>query len=112
MTTEERLTKLEEDLSTAKRRNRWTMAAALVLVSLLITAIIQKPADEVKARRFIVVDAQGNTRALLYTNEFGMAELNMQDAQRKPRAVLVVLPDGNPMMAFYDAQGRPIWSGP
>ncbi len=64
MTTEERLTKLEEDLSTAKRRNRWTLAsAALVLVAVVTAGNIRPPADEVKARRFTVVDAQGNTRA-------------------------------------------------
>lgn len=113
MTTEERLTKLEEDLSTAKRRNRWTLAsAALVLVAVVTAGNIRPPADEVKARRFTVVDEQGNTRAELRMNVLGIPVLQMLDAQGKTRAELAVFPDGSTVQQMRDAQGREIWSAP
>lgn len=90
MTTEERIEKLEHDLANTKRRNRWilTAAAVLVLVGLVTAGNVRTP-DEIKARRFIVVNAQGN-----------------------PRAMLSMGADGSPALFMLDAQGRTIWSAP
>ncbi len=85
MTTEDRLTKLKAELASAKRRNRWTLAAAFVLVGPITAGNVRPPVDEVRPRRFIVVDAQANPRAELAVTA-GRPRLIMRDEQGKVRA--------------------------
>ena len=77
MTTEERLAKLEKDLSTANRRNRWLMAivgiVALGVGLSWVMAVTSGPAlasktnDEsqvIRAAGFVLVDDQGRERGV------------------------------------------------
>jgi len=107
MTTEERIGKLEHDLVAAKSRNRWTLTALLLVAVGCGYNTITAAKSEIKARRFVVVDAQGKLRALLGVGDDGTPELSMSDVQGKPRASLHVAADGRPTLGMSDAQGKP-----
>ncbi|MGO8703056.1 MAG: hypothetical protein ACLQVA_04495 [Candidatus Brocadiia bacterium] len=104
MTTEERLEKLEKESAAGKRRVRWLAiggAVGLACVAILV-ALRARPA-EVQARRFVLVDANGKTRALLSMEQFG-ARLSLDDAEGKTCAELYVVKTG-PVLSLSD------WSG-
>lgn len=106
MTTEERLTKLENNLIAANRRNRWALATAFLLLLGLLVALNMRTPDEVKARRFVVVDAQGQVRAGLLLTADGSPWLALRDTQGELRAELGVDDSGTASLAMRDAQGR------
>ncbi len=103
MTIEERLTKLE-------RKNRM-LTLALVSISLAATLVVtigMGPAEavpeEVKAHRFILVDAYGKVRAGLVMAKDG-PRLDLLDENSLGRVGLAVFKDG-PRLGFYDENGR------
>ena len=106
MTTEERIGKLEHDLVAAKSRNRWTLTALLLVAVGCGYNTITAAKSEIKARRFVVVDAQGKLRALLGVGDDGTPELSMSDVQGELRASLHVAADGRPTLRMSDAQGK------
>lgn len=82
MTIEERLEKLERDLSCAKRRRRWLVAGAGLLLAAWVVSwafepgtAIAEPAKagavvrEVRAKRFVLEDENGKRRAVLGVNK-------------------------------------------
>jgi len=119
METEKRLERLEHELMNMKRRYRRLLVVtglvAAVMAAVLIATKVGGPvvafaetgiADEVKARRFVLVDEQGDTRALLAVLEDGPA-LFLIDPQGTPRAMLAILEDG-PTLSLTDPQGTPL----
>jgi hypothetical protein len=103
MTIEERLTQLE-------RRNR-LLTLALVSVgmaAILIVAMRQGAPtavpEEIKAQRFILVDAYGKARAGLVVGNAG-PRFDLLDENGLGRVGLAVLKDG-PRLELYDGNGR------
>ncbi|NLX14682.1 MAG: hypothetical protein GXY44_13655 [Phycisphaerales bacterium] len=89
MTTEERLDKLEHELSRMKKRNRRLWAgAACVLVLFLFWIHTHAPAV-VRARQFVVEDGKGNPRVSLAVNR-GRSELCLLNSKGEGRTWLTV----------------------
>lgn len=66
MTTEQRLERVERDLSAAKRRNNQLLGGvALVILAFLSVAAMPGDKEVVRAQQFIVVDKQGRECAML-----------------------------------------------
>jgi hypothetical protein len=61
--------------------------------------------DEVRARQIILVDAKGNERASLVTDNTGSVFLVMADEAGKARVNLSINNDG-PALTFLDASGQ------
>ena len=104
MTTEERLEKVEKESAAAKRQLRRLMIGGpigLACVAVLL-ALWARPA-EVQARKFVLLDENGKTRALLAMEEFG-PRLSLADAQGKTRAALCVVKTG-PVLNLSDMNG-------
>lgn len=104
MTTEERLEKVEKELAAAKRQIRRLViggAVALVCVAILVAASL-RPA-QVQARKFVLVDENGKTRAMLAVDEDG-PRLRLTDEDGKARAELCVVRTG-PVLNLSDKNG-------
>ena len=66
MTTEERLGKLERELAAAQRRNRWMLGGiSLLILGCLTIAATPGGNRTIRAKEFILEDANGKTRASL-----------------------------------------------
>jgi len=85
-----------------------TFLALLGLVFLLgaVRERDTKMFDEIRARQFVLVDANGNVRAGLGVGTDGSAALAFADLEGKIRTGLAVLPDGSPRLRFYGKDGR------
>jgi len=111
MNTEERLERLERELTATRRRSRWLLAFIALAVGLAWTLTSNAPPVQaqgrnrkvVRAREFILENATGRQRASLRTNKYGFAELIMFDKKNVARvhlgmnesgAVAFVLSDG------------------
>lgn len=94
----------------------WRIWAVLLLLSILWLGWCMKTSppvqaqsgipDEIRAKRFVVVDDEGSDRAMLETLQDGSTRLRLLDAQDKPRAELHVLTDGTPALGLLDAQRK------
>jgi hypothetical protein len=115
MTIEERLEKLERELSRAKFRNRWLLAGVGLAVGIGLVAWAFGPTaalaqstraalTEVRANSFILEDENGKVRAMLITTKDG-PRLSLLDENGKPRAGLGVSKDG-PSLSLYDENGK------
>jgi hypothetical protein len=116
MTTDERLEKLERELSRARTRFRWlVVGAGLCAMSVAVIYAFQqvtlKPrpsateaSKEVRANNFVLEDTNGKPRAVL-----GLAKkmplLCLYDEREKPRATLALLADG-PHIVLRDEKGN------
>jgi len=116
MTTEERLEKLERELSWAKGRNRWLLAGVgLCLVSVVVvyglgraslTAHASEGAPkEVRATNFVVEDGEGKPRASLGMDEDGL-ELRLKYGNGNIGAALC-LHDDKMVLSLSDNNGKP-----
>jgi hypothetical protein len=114
MTTDERIENLEKGLASARRFNRWLLAAVGLALGVWILAGTFGPTvaaapgggaavKEVRANRFVVEDENGKTRALLAALKDGPT-LNLYDENGKPCANLYAVKDG-PGLALSDANG-------
>jgi len=103
MTTEERLEKLEQELSAAKRRARWLLAGVAVCLGVGLAAWAFRPQaataqpapgnlNDIRARRIILEDDNGKPRLVLGAKEG--AGLALTDENGKPRAMLFMTKDG------------------
>ncbi len=104
MTIEERLTKLE-------RKNRM-LTLALVLVSLAATLVVtvgmgppEAVPEEVKARRFILVDAYGKARAGMFFDNAD-PHLDLLDENGNVRLGLTVVKGIGPRLGLWDENGK------
>jgi hypothetical protein len=103
----EELAALSAKVSGLKReRWLWRIGLAVVAAGLIVTgAVAVNPvADEVRARKIVVVDGEGKTRALVDVFPYG-PELILFDAQEQVRAWLTVTTSG-PALVLYDAEGE------
>ena len=110
MTTEERLEKMERELSAAKRRNRWI----LLVITLAATGAYALGCNVeqriISAQHFHLVDESGKTRALLTVCADGPGLL-MKDENGKTRLLLTVDNNG-PRLFMFDENAKPVWSAP
>jgi hypothetical protein len=125
MTTDERMENLEKGLASARRFNRWLLAAVGLALAVWILAGIFGPTtagaqtagaavNEVRAKRFVLVDDAGKQRALLdvggdsiLEKAFNAASLCLYDAEGKPRAVLSASSVSGPDLSLRDESGKP-----
>jgi hypothetical protein len=108
MTTEERLTALEQKLAATRRRFRWLLVGlALGLGALVLVWVAQgggAAVNEVRARRLVLVDNEGRERAALEMIE-DVPMLSLRNAAGNIRAALDVTPEG-PTLSLCDAAGK------
>ena len=122
MTTEERLARLELELTRVKRRNRWLLAGVALCFGIGLVAWTFVPqaataqqqavdvldANVVRAKAFAVVGRDDLTCATLGPEPF----LFMSDENGEIRIMLAVTPNDGPILEFYDADGETIWTAP
>ena len=116
MDIEERLAKLERELLSEKRRNRWLLAAVGLGVvgvglawALVITTSTAQGANTgakvIRANQFVLEDETGKLRATLAVDKDG-PRLILDNERGKPRASLAVDKDG-PLLLLADETGKP-----
>ena len=121
MTTDERIENLEKGLASARRFNRWLLAAVGLALGVCILAGTFGPTmaaapgggaavKEVRANRFVLEDENGKGRAVLGVDKDGPG-LGLFDAAGTPRAMLSVDKDGSGL-DLLDAAGKGFWSAP
>jgi hypothetical protein len=105
-TVTERLKRLE----TALRRGRALAAGAGIVLALLALsgASQQTIPEEIRARRFVLVDGGGKARAELTVGPDDMTRLTLYDLAGRRRAELGVhvLDAGMPALSLYDEKGK------
>jgi hypothetical protein len=112
MNTDERLNALERELGRTKRVNRWLLAVIGVIVvagftALTVTRQETRVATEVRARAFVVEDANGKMRAVLGVVEDGVPTLALFDANGNMRVTVGgVDKDGDPWLVLSNANGK------
>ena len=115
MTTDERLTKLEERLTRGRWLNRCLLAALCLCLGAWALVEALRPraaptqpgevgANVVRAREFILQDANGNIRAILGVSPHGPG-LDLLDENGKTRAGLTVF-EGDPMLSLNDQKNN------
>jgi len=133
MTTDERIENLEKGLASARRFNRWLLAAVGLALGVWILAGTLEPrmagaeggaaaVNEVRAKKFVLVDDAGKVHAglaptkdgagLILFDEAGktramlsVGALGLYDAEGKTRVMLSVGADG-PALGLFDAAGK------
>lgn len=120
MTVEERIEKLESELERTRGRTRLAqkLVGGIAVVIVLVTmasltrtqAVAQssgrkKVADEIRARRFVLLDENGKTRGLWKVLKEG-PQLILFDEKGKGRAALAVSKAG-PGLTLADEKGEP-----
>jgi hypothetical protein len=101
----ERLERLER----ANRRMRGLVLAVLgaaACAAVVGASAPAKPADDVTAKRFVVVDANNKPRATLGLSPHGSTGLRLYDEQQRELASLEVLPGSVPSLTFFGPDGR------
>jgi len=113
MNPEDRLDKLECELSHIKRRYRRLLGGVLIIAVVAVVLIGKLLADSTQSiviaekvftRDFALLDPQNNIRVILNSSEGGPA-LSLIDAQGQIR-VKLGLTKGGPFLALIDAQGK------
>jgi len=117
MTIEERLENMEQEMGRVKRRNRWLLGAILLLLGGFVFAGLSKttvkPAqaqitgtpEEIRTKRILIEDENGNVRARLLAIKEGPS-LSLWDENGKPRASLHLIKDG-PSLMLLNENGKP-----
>jgi len=106
---EDRLNRLEREM------RRWKKLATAALACLSLTVLlgaVANVAEEVKAKRFVLVGQDGQPRGGLSVDTDGIAALRLFDQDGLPRATLGVTLAGAPTLTLTDLQGQVIWSAP
>ncbi len=100
---EDRLDRLEREMC------RWKKLATAALACLSLTVLlgaVANVAEEVKAKRFVLVGQDGQPRGGLSVDTDGIAALRLFDQDGLPRALLSVTANGSPTLSLVE-QGRP-----
>jgi hypothetical protein len=128
---EARLERLEQELARTRREARgWRRvgAAGLGLAAVLLFTGQAAPDEQVTAKRFVLADGAGNTRAALQlvagephltlydfaakarldlsTSDQGATRVALQDAGGQGRLALAITPEGLPTLSLADEQGK------
>ena len=111
MTTEEQLKAMQKVMMDMRRYLRnviWASAAVFLLAIFWLekNRSAYTAGDEVKARRFWVVDAHGEARAMLGMNDDGSSGLSIMDKKGKLLAALGSDPNGVSVLSMFDANGQ------
>ena len=120
--TDERLACLTERLDCLERSHRrWKLALRATMMLLLLAGIglgaaaprspqsiteaplVRSAVDELRAKRFVLVDDTGKMRALLGAATRGAVSLGLLDNDDKIRSVLIVDSDGTPRLELFGA---------
>lgn len=105
----QRLDRVERELRWWKRVG--SLAVALMALLALVSAAPSKPPDQIRAKRFVVVDKKGRSLAELYGSESlsSMAHpvLAMYGSKGRTAVELGVFVGETPRLAFWDKRGVP-----
>lgn len=96
-----------------KRQSRLSaVAAVFTAISVLAQAargvvqVSNEIADEIRARRFVVVDANNKDLLDMWAAGSRLPTVTLYDVNGQPRTQLDLLPDGSPRLYFADANQR------
>jgi hypothetical protein len=107
---------LRQRLDRIERELRWwrrvgSLALGLMAILTLVSAAPSKPPDQIRAKRFVVVDKKGRSLAELYGSESLSSSahpvLAMYGAKGRTAVELGVFVGEMPRLAFWDKQGVP-----
>ncbi len=103
---------LTRQLDRVERQNRdWkvlgSVAIALLGLVFLIGATGGKIADEIRAKRFVLVDSDGKDRATLSVDNYG-AGLRITDQHGEVRAELVVTGYDSPLLGLFGGRDEKV----
>ncbi len=105
----QRLDRIERELRWWKRVG--SLAVGLMAILALVSAAPSKPPDQIRAKRFVVVDKKGRSLAELYGSESlsSMAHpvLAMYGSKGRTAVELGVFVGETPRLAFWDKHGVP-----
>jgi hypothetical protein len=102
---------LIERLNRLERAYRWwkllgSCALGVLGMLLFLGATTERPADEIRARRFIVIGENAQPRAVLGAWKLHNSCLTLIAEDGRKRAELSLLPDdGSPALSLYDRAG-------
>jgi hypothetical protein len=105
---------LNKRLEGLERESRWWKTLGCVALTLLgLTLLIgasgseaRKIHDEVKARRFTIVDKKGKSRGRLHLSDYGSLRLDLYDPESVLRASLYLGKRGSPALNLFDSKGK------
>ncbi|HME91428.1 MAG TPA: hypothetical protein VKE49_08385 [Myxococcaceae bacterium] len=104
MSTEESLEQLRRQVWQLRALAIFNAAAAL---SAVLAAILLRGNDqEVRARKFSLIDAAGKTRLEMSEFQKDRYGLAIVDSERRPRLALAIEPDGSPRLSMAAASGQ------
>src|SRR5512145_2255647 len=105
---------LRQRLDRIERELRWwrrvgSLAVGLMAILALVSAAPSKPPDQIRAKRFVVVDKKGRSLAELYGSESLSSAahpvLAMYGAKGRTAVELGVFVGETPRLAFWDKHG-------
>lgn len=109
------LQQLQEQVRTMQQQQRFTSVCALMLLLLVGLAVMTGQGQsgdrgnaikEVHAGRFVLVDADGNERAVLGMTPDGGARLSVSDRDKTVAAWVGVDGAGSPSLAIVNSEGK------
>jgi hypothetical protein len=109
-----RLAALEQDGKSQRRMSMFLMVGVAVLVGLISAlfflaarlGVISMASGVSEANRFVLRDAQGNTRGVWGVTGEGATQMVLMDGGGRERMRLQVLNDGSPGVALVDSANR------
>lgn len=99
-------------LKKLEREGRWWRALAVGSVALVALAFLvgasgaKNVQEEVRAKRFVVVDSDGESRGVLHLSEYGSLRLDLYDVKDVLRASLYLGKQGSPALNMFDEKGN------
>jgi hypothetical protein len=100
----QRLYRLEREVW--RHKVFWLATLAVLGLVMLSAATPTKVPEEVRAKRFVVVDANGKNLLSMWAAGDSLPTLTLYDQHGNPRTQLDILPDGSPRLYFADAERR------
>ncbi len=97
-----RLNRMERE----NRRWKWLVCTTLVMIAAAVVLSQVFPRTVLEARKFVLRDADGKSRAELGLMTDGTSVLVLNDENEKPGVALSVLPDGPRTLSLLDTDGK------
>jgi hypothetical protein len=109
MNPEERVERLEQELVRTRSRNRWLIAALLLVSAGAIAGLGRQPKvpEGVRAKSFGLVDRVGKVRASLEVNDENCTRFSLSDESMLPRFMMMVGADKT-HLAMPDKNGKTV----